>query len=124
VTHGQEELASLAYLVTMEFVQANPDYVAAIGDYYAAGLRSLAERYGELILRIEGYRHLSSVFFHDTGNAIEFARLLNERGIDISAQTYKADCPPATLTKIPLISSYEMIDFVVRTMDEVLERLL
>jgi 4-aminobutyrate aminotransferase-like enzyme len=120
VTNGQEELASLAYLVTMEFVQANPDYVAAIGDYYVAGLQSLAERYPELILRIEGYRHLSSVFFHDTGNAVEFARLLNERGIDISAQAYKADCPPATLTKIPLISSYEMVDFVIGSMDAVL----
>ena len=31
VTNGQEELASLAYLVTMEFVRANGAYIAALG---------------------------------------------------------------------------------------------
>jgi acetylornithine/succinyldiaminopimelate/putrescine aminotransferase len=123
VTNGQEELASLAYLVTMEFVQANRDYVGAIGDYYAEGLQSLARRYPALIMRIEGYRHLSAVYFHAAGKAIEFARLLNQRGIDISAQTYKADCPPAALTKIPLVSSYAMVDFLIRNMDEVLQDL-
>jgi 4-aminobutyrate aminotransferase-like enzyme len=123
VTNGQEELASLAYLVTMEFVRANGEYIGAIGDYYAEGLRSLAKRHPGLIMRIEGYRHLSSVFFYDTGKAIEFARLLNGRGIDISAQTYKADCPPAALTKLPLISSYAVVDFLIRAMDEVLQGL-
>ena len=34
VTNGQEELASLAYLITMAFVEANGAYVAALGDYY------------------------------------------------------------------------------------------
>jgi 4-aminobutyrate aminotransferase-like enzyme len=123
VTNGQEELASLAYLVTMEFVQANRDYVGTIGEYYADELQSLARRHPALIMRIEGYRHLSAVFFHDTPKAIEFARLLNRRGIDISAQTYKADCPPAALTKIPLVSSYAMVDFLIRSMDEVLQEL-
>jgi 4-aminobutyrate aminotransferase-like enzyme len=123
VTNGQEELASLAYLVTMEFVQANGDYIGAIGDYYAEGLQSLAQRYPGLIMRIEGYRHLSSVFFHETSKATNFAQQLNLRGIDISAQTYKADCPPAALTKIPLISSYAMVDFLIRNMEEVLQGL-
>ena len=123
VTNGQEELASLTYLVTMEFVQANRDYIGAIGDYYADRLRLLARRHPALIMRIEGYRHLSALFFHDTGKAIEFARRLNQRGIDISAQTYKADCPPATLTKLPLITSYAMVDFLIRTMDDVLQSL-
>jgi acetylornithine/succinyldiaminopimelate/putrescine aminotransferase len=121
VTNGQEELASLSYLVTMEFVQANREYVAALGDYYAEKLQALARRYPTLILGIEGYRHLSSVFFHDTEKAIEFARLLNERGIDISAQTYKADCPPAALTKLPLISTYAAVDLLIRAMGETLQ---
>jgi acetylornithine/succinyldiaminopimelate/putrescine aminotransferase len=123
VTNGQEELASLAYLVTMEFVQANRDYVGALGEYYAEELQSLARSHPALLMRIEGYRHLSAVFFYDTAKAIEFARLLNQRGIDISAQTYKADCPPAALTKIPLVSSYAMVDFLIRSMDEVLQGL-
>jgi 4-aminobutyrate aminotransferase-like enzyme len=123
VTNGQEELASLSYLVTMEFVRANHDYIGAIGDYYVEGLQALAQRHPGLIMRIEGYRHLSAVFFHDTEKAVEFARQLNRRGIDISAQTYKADCPPAALTKLPLISSYAMVDFLLRAMDEVLQSL-
>lgn len=123
VTNGQEELASLSYLVTLEFVEANREYIAAVGDAYAEGLRALARRYPGLIMRIEGYRHLSSVFFHDTAKAVEFARRLNARGIDISAQTYKADCPPAALTKLPLISSYAMVELLLRNMDEVLRDL-
>ena len=48
---------------------------------------------------------------------------LNEAGIDISAQTYKADCLPSALTKIPLTSTYKMVDFLINKMDEALKRL-
>src|SRR5512143_1214706 len=41
VTNGQEELASLAYLITMAFVEANADYVTALGNYYSEKLREL-----------------------------------------------------------------------------------
>ena len=42
VTNGQEELASLAYLVTMEWVSANAAQVAALGAYYHGRLQALA----------------------------------------------------------------------------------
>lgn len=32
--------------------------------------------------------------------------------VDISAQVYKANCPPAALLKIPLIASEKTVDFL------------
>jgi 4-aminobutyrate aminotransferase-like enzyme len=123
VTNGQEELASLAYLVTMEFIQANHDYISGIGKYYEGELRSLLKRYPHIISEIEGQRHLSSIFFFKAEQALEFIHYLNAKCIDISAQTYKSDCPPAALTKLPLISSPKMVDFLIRNMDEALQRI-
>ena len=120
VTNGQEELASLAYLVTMEFVYENRAYIAELGDYYESKLRRMAQRYPQVISQIEGRRHLSSIFFYQVDQALQFIQFLNQAGIDISAQTYKTDCPPAALTKIPLISSPKMVDFLIHKMDQAL----
>jgi 4-aminobutyrate aminotransferase-like enzyme len=121
VTNGQEELASLAYLITMEFAQANRDYIREIGEYYEGELNGLLKRYPKIIAEIEGQRHLSSIFFYNADQTIEFIQYLNKNCIDISAQTYKANCPPAALTKIPLISSRKMVDFLVGKMDDALQ---
>jgi acetylornithine/succinyldiaminopimelate/putrescine aminotransferase len=123
VTNGQEELASIAYLVTMEFAQANRAYIRSLGDYYENELKAMARRYPDVIDRIEGQRHLSSIFFYSADKAVQFTTRLNQAGIDISAQTYKADCPPAALTKIPLISTYKMVDFLIAKMNEALKNL-
>jgi len=48
---------------------------------------------------------------------------ISGRGMDISAQTYKADCPPVVLTKIPLIADRAMIDFFMDQMNEVMTAL-
>lgn len=123
VTNGQEELASLAYLVTMEFLRANKRQVVEVGEYYHQQLRLLVDRYPQKIQTIEGTRHLSTIFFFLADEAVTFAKALNSKGIDISLQTYKASCPPAVLTKIPLISSHAMVDFLIQKMDETLEAL-
>jgi len=123
VTNGQEELASLAYLITLAFVQANADYVAALGDYYEARLRQTAARFPGLVERVEGYRHMSSIFFHTTHQAVALVQLLNQAGYDVSAQTYKAQCPPAMLTKLPLIASYRMVDHFISAIEAGLIRL-
>jgi len=123
VTNGQEEIAAIAYLVTMAFAQANSAYTKSIGDYYEGELRALARQFPNTIDQIEGHRHLSSIFFYSASKTLQFIARLNDNGIDISAQTYKADCPPAALTKIPLISSYKMVDFLVAKMHETLKTL-
>ena len=123
VTNGQEELASLAYLITMEFAQANREHTSSIGDYYERELKRLAQKYAATIDKIEGQRHLSALYFFAADKADEFCGRLNKQGIDISAQTYKANCPPAALTKLPLTSTAKMVEFVITKMDEVLGKI-
>lgn len=123
VTNGQEELASLANLITMEFAQANAVFLEELGQYYERALRELAAKHSRLVERIEGRRHLSSIFFKDESQAVEFIRHLNDACIDISAHTYKANCPPSALTKLPLTASVKMVDFLVGSMDRALSRL-
>ncbi len=123
VTNGQEELASLAYLITMEFVQANAGYVRELGEYYEKALRALARKHSRLIDCIEGQRHLSALFFRSEEKAVLFIKILNEGGIDISAQTYKAKCPPSALTKLPLTATPKIVDLLVARMDAALSSL-
>lgn len=124
VTNGQEELASLSYLITMAFAEANSNYTAAMGRYYRERLEQLAAAHPDLIDKIEGEAHLSTLFFKTAEATNAFTGYLNDECcIDISAQTYKADCPPAALTKIPLISTPAAIDFVIGRMAEALNRI-
>ena len=123
VTNGQEELASLAYLVTMEWAQANESVTAGLGAYFESRLRELAAEFPDVVVDVDGWRHMSTLCFRDLTKASAFAKELNRRGLDISAQTYKADCPPVMLAKLPLIADRAVIDFVVKTMLDVLGEL-
>jgi len=123
VTNGQEELASLAYLVTMRWVEANAEVIEAVGGYYEERLSDLADRYPTLLSEIQGRRHLAGVYFHDIEPAKAFAKYLNDAGLDISVQTYKVGCPPSALTKLPLIAGREVVDLVVARMGEALARI-
>jgi len=120
VTNGQEEIASLAYLVTMRWVQANEEVIRAVGDYYQARLAELAARFPRQIRSIDGDRHMGAIGFHELKTAEAFARALRKEGLDISVQTYKSDCPPCALTKLPLIAGFEALDMVVGKMRKVL----
>lgn len=120
VTNGQEELASLAYLVTMAWAKANRDVTRALGDYYEASLMELAERHESLGCEVRGMRHLCGMEFREVEPATEVARTMTEAGFDISVQSYKAACPPVALTKLPLIADKPLIDAFVRKMDTAL----
>ena len=122
VTNGQEELASLAYLVTMAWAQANAQTTAALGEYYEGRLRELAAEYPQVIKGVDGWRHMTTLRFARLEQARGFAAALNARGLDISAQTYKADCPPVVLTKLPLIADQAAMDYVIQAMRQALEK--
>jgi hypothetical protein len=92
--------------------------VAALGDYYNDKLRELAAEFPDAIESIEGQRHLSAIRFYRADNAVALMKHMNAAGFDVSAQTYKANCPPTLLTKIPIISSYPMVDRFVAKMGE------
>lgn len=118
VTNGQEELASLAYLITMRFAEANAANTCALGHRFHEGLLCLERRHPELIKGIEGAGLLGAVRFADAGRASFFAELMNRtHGIDMSVQTYKADCPPTVLMKLPLIVSPAAVDFILEKME-------
>jgi 4-aminobutyrate aminotransferase-like enzyme len=123
VTNGQEEIASLAYLITMAWAMANEAQIRRLGDCYAERLHDLVEHHSGVLASVEGSRHMSALRFHELEPAREFARKLNEGGLDISVQTYKADCPPVVLTKLPIIATGELIAFVVDRMDAALRSL-
>jgi acetylornithine/succinyldiaminopimelate/putrescine aminotransferase len=123
VTNGQEELSSLAYLVTMRWVRANGDAIRAIGEAFEAGQAQLADRYPHVLASVEGKRHLSALRFRELEPAQRFVATLTHGGIDVSVQSYKATCPPVALTKLPVIVGPKTVEFILTRMDEALAQL-
>jgi 4-aminobutyrate aminotransferase-like enzyme len=123
VTNGQEEIASLAFLVTMAWARANREFTSAVGEQYEAGLKELARRHSGLVEKMEGRRHLASLFFRQTEKVVKFVAALTAAGIDISVQSYKAKCPPSCLTKLPLVATPKVVEFLIGRMDEALKAL-
>lgn len=120
VTNGQEELASLSYLITMTWAQANSDMTRCIGEYFEERVRAVAERHRSLVASVDGKRHMLGIAFSDVDTAKALATGLNEVGLDISVQTYKSDCPPSALLKLPLIISTKAVDLVVERLNSAL----
>ena len=120
VTNGQEELASLAYLITMEFSRENGEEITRIGKYIEKGIESLAKEFPSLVDKAEGLGHLAAIHFGTVENAARFTKLINEKCVDISAQLYKADCPPGALIKPPLIADEVVIDVMLEKIKECL----
>jgi acetylornithine/succinyldiaminopimelate/putrescine aminotransferase len=124
VTNGQEELASLSYLITMEFAETNSNETREVGQYYNAQAEKLVEKYPEIIEKLEGEAHMTTFVFKSADTTNKFTKYLNkECCIDVSAQTYKANCPPVALTKLPLISSRKTVDFIIAKMNEALGKI-
>lgn len=110
VTNGQEELASLAYLITLTFVCLNGQEITENGREYHRQLEALAERYPGMLTGADGDGFMSALCFREVETASAFCRYLNGKMcVDASAQTYKPNCPPVVLTKLPLITGKEMI---------------
>lgn len=122
VTNGQEELASLAYLITMTFMQANGDEIQRIGSRFEAGLHRIMEKHSDVILDVEGEAHLAALHFHTVDDAAAFADKMKGACIDASAQIYKANCLPAVLMKPPIIASEATVDYIVDTIDALLSK--
>jgi len=122
VTNGQEELASLANLITLEFARANADETRKLESFWRSRIEAAVAPYGELVAKVEGQGLLTSLIFHDRDRANRFSRILaGEKCIDVSVQTYKPDCPKAALLKPPLITSDKSVDFVAARIAEALE---
>ncbi len=116
VTNGQEELAALAYLATIRFAEANRAETVTTGLHYQEKARELAAEFPQYLQKIEGDGLLLSFFFREEKATRDFVARMVKAGFDVSAQTYKAHCPPAVLTKPPLTATPKMIDFMLEKM--------
>ena len=68
VTNGQEELASLAYLVTMEWAQANAAVTAELGAYFEAQRPAIwPAEFPRIVDGVDGWRHMTAIRFPDLG---------------------------------------------------------
>jgi len=123
VTNGQEELASLSYLITMKFMEENGEYVEKLADEFHGRLKKMAADNKNTVSKAEGEGHLAAIHFYDLDTAKKFAKLLNEACIDASAQVYKAECPPAVLLKPPVIASEKVLAYICERMEDCLKRL-
>ncbi len=123
VTNGQEELASLAYIITMEFVGENGEEITRMGEYITKSVAALPAEYPRLLEKPEGLGHLVAIHFHSVEKAAEFTKLINSKCVDISAQLYKADCPPGALLKPPLVADEKVVDVMVDKIKEALNEL-
>ena len=112
VTNGQEELASLAYLITMYFCSENHAEISRLGDYFENSIRAIAKEFPEIISRVEGKGHLIAMHFQNHDIASSVVKLLNSQCIDISAQLYKKQSPPAVLLKPPVCSTEKVLGYI------------
>jgi acetylornithine/succinyldiaminopimelate/putrescine aminotransferase len=120
VTNGQEEIASLAYLVTMAWARANSKVTRRLGDIFEKKVRAIASNYKGTVQGVNGKRHMVGIAFQDVVPARSFCGYLNERGIDISVQTYKTAVPPVALLKLPLTTGLAAIEALVEKVDRAL----
>ncbi len=121
VTNGQEELASLSYLITIAYIQKNGARITQNGRAYHQKMQALAAKHPGVVTGVAGDAHMSALTFAGVEEAVQFCKRMNERYcVDISAQTYKPNCPPVALTKLPLITSESMMDELVSLFDEAL----
>ena len=124
VTNGQEELASLSYLVTMAFIQANGEAIRETGRRYHESMARLAAAWPALCTGVEGDAHMTALRFAQVEDAVAFCHRMNQEGcVDISAQAYKPNCPPVALSKLPLITSPAMADRLVERFGQALAAL-
>ena len=120
VTNGQEELASLAYLITMSFSRANGDEIERIGQLWNNEMKKLHADFPDKILAAQGLGHLASLHFVSADKAAEFASRMKEKCIDTSAQLYKKNCFPAVLLKPSLITTEKTVMYIVGTIRDIL----
>lgn len=121
VTNGQEELASLSYMITMRFSWDNAEEIGRLGQLFEDGLCDLATLYPQKIDKIEGSRHMAAIHFKTVEQVIAFNKKMNDAGFDVGAQLYKANCPPAALMKMPIIACEEELRLVIEKIHKTID---
>lgn len=125
VTNGQEEFASLANLITIEFAEANAEHTRAMSNYWHRSLEQIRAKYDGTVKHVDGAGMLTSIFFDTQETTVRFCTILGEKyGLDTSAQSYKGNCPPVALLKPPLIADNALLDRMTFCIEEALKQLI
>ena len=67
---------------------------------------------------------MSALCFHRAEDAIAFCKAMNHQYcVDISCQSYKANCRPVAISKLPLITTKPMIDILIGLMAQALQQM-
>lgn len=122
VTNGQEELASLAYLITMCYSRANSNEIDRVSDVFEQGMNALVKKYPDRLVKAEGMGLLSALHFKTLTEAADFTHALHDACLDASAQLYKANCVPAVLFKPPVNAGENAINKILEILDTTLSR--
>ena len=106
----------------MEFIYANGAFIEESGRYYHDQTVALAKKYPEICIGVEGDAHMTAICFGTVEDAVKFTGIMNKQlCVDVSAQTYKPNCPPVALTKLPLITTPAMADKLLDLFDKALK---
>lgn len=116
VTNGQNEHSALAYLITMEFAQANGAHITDVGRYLNEQAAEKLKKY-DCFDGVEGCGLLMAVKFKDLKTVDIFSSIMTSYGYELSVQSYKPNCPPAAISKMPITTSFELVDAFVDAMD-------
>ena len=122
VTNGQEELASLAYLITLKYVQEAGDELERVSNIFENGFKVLCDKYPAKLVKASGKGYNIALHFHTVEAAAEFTHELHEACIDASAQLYKANCVPGVLFKPPVITTEATAKYILKVLDEILAK--
>ena len=96
----------------MRWAAANGPAITAIGRRLEEAFADLARDFPGQIAGVEGRGHLLGLRFHDLACGRGVVEAMTRMGFDISVQSYKADCPPVALTKLPIIADETLVDFL------------
>jgi hypothetical protein len=108
----------------MEFIAGNGSEITSNSRYYHEAVCRLALDFPEYCSGVEGDGMMTALCFDAVDIAVAFCRSMNTLyGIDISAQTYKPNCPPVALTKLPIITTKSMTDHILDAMRKSLKLL-
>ncbi|MCI8550517.1 MAG: aminotransferase class III-fold pyridoxal phosphate-dependent enzyme [Lachnospiraceae bacterium] len=109
VTNGQNEISSLAYLITMEFAKANGNHITEIGNYLHEKTEEKLGKY-DCFDEVTGKGLLMAVKLKDLDMIQKFGHAIAAYGYEVSVQSYKPHCPPVAITKLPVTISRALVD--------------
>lgn len=118
-TNGGASLAALLGLCCTDMVEASAERIVSVGDRITAGMESLVDEFGNLLVETRGYRHLAGLKFRDREQALAFHKRAVAAGLWIRAHAYH-EGHSTILTKLGLLADESVADFMIEGLRKLL----